>query len=162
MKRILIALICLLVGAVVIKDGVSAFLAARQSSTWPTVPGIVQSSAPVERTAAQTHFFNSGDYWAAVYYQYTLAGVRHLGNNVSFGSNHYYSNYPSITEVTGRYPKGSAVTVYYDPADLKRSVLEPGVHGNHWLGLLAGGALILLGVLALIIGRTDAQANIEM
>jgi hypothetical protein len=44
------------------------------------------------------------------------------------------------------YPKGEAVTVYYNPQNPQVCVLEPGVKGQVGIGIIFGPILMMLGI----------------
>lgn len=90
-------------------------------------------------------------YGATIVYEYVVAATTHTSDKVTFGdfSSSDSSHARGILE---RYPKGSRVTVYYDPADPGTAVLEPGATGTNYI-LLAGGSALLLAPVAVTLGR---------
>jgi hypothetical protein len=107
-------LVLLIWGGYVVQTG-------QKSLEWPTTTGNILYA---RRTALA--------------FEYFVDNTRYVGSN--------YRNYGQAfrsDEVTGkRFPKGSAVKVWYDPSDPAQSMLVPGV----WFGnyLLVGFGLILL------------------
>lgn len=148
------------------------------ASTWPTTPGTVLEDDPGVKTqrlrqnragvktqrlrqyrddAERRQFVQNGrsDNYGTfrVKYEYFVDGQRHTSNRVCFGMNRE-------SNVFGRYPKGASVKVYYDPAEVQMSVLQPGTL-SHWLSMtlwgaipgIPGIALCLLGFFAPAAGR---------
>lgn len=82
-------------------------------------------------------------YRAEVHYRYEASGALRSGRYVSVTDRES----PSRARAEGRsarYPEGARVTVFYDPADPDRAVLERGA-GSGPLALLAWGGLCLVG-----------------
>jgi hypothetical protein len=81
-----------------------------------------------------------------VEYEFSVAGQTWRGNRISIGEDSGGAN----TEATlQRYPIGAVVSVYYDPADPKKSVLERDIPKGFGKGLLA--ILVFLAVVAGVI-----------
>jgi hypothetical protein len=52
--------------------------------------------------------------------------------------------------VTGRYPVGAEVDVYYDSENPDKNVLEPGVRGGSLLPIVIGLLFLIVGVLIFV------------
>ncbi len=75
--------------------------------------------------ARDTHFMFKGDFRSRkrgfVRYRYTVHGIEYEGNLGTFSP---IMNHLDAAEYLKRYRPGTAVTVWYDPADPSRSLLE--------------------------------------
>lgn len=157
------------------------------ASTWSTTPGTVLEDGPGVNTQRPRqngpgtglktkrlrqdrvdserrrirhngHSDNYGTY--RVKYEYFVGGQRYTSNRVRFGMNR-------ADNVFGRYPKGAAVTVYYDPAQVRISVLQPGSL-SQWLSMtlwgaipgIPGMALCLLGFFVPVAGGLDQNMRL--
>jgi len=125
---------------------------ARQSETWPTVPGVIErSEVATSRSKGKTMY----DF--DVSYAYTVDGKAYHGSTVWFGGD-YRSSSPGVArETVGRYPVGRKVEVHYDPKHPDASVLEPGafwstymVYGIGWIFLAVGGLMLLGSVVRIV------------
>lgn len=96
---------------------------AEKSLGWPSVKGEVASATIREkgRTAR-----NRSSYQATIKYKYVVMQKSYLSQRVAFGT--------KITgprnwaqEIVDKYPKGSGVTVFYDPKDPSIATLERAV-----------------------------------
>ena len=87
-------------------------------------------------------------YCVEVTYRYIFRGLSYSGNTIRFGSR-CYNDYGKAQREADLYPQGEDVLVYFDSANPKESVLEPG--GN--LGSPVGQLLfsLVFGVIGLLI-----------
>jgi hypothetical protein len=125
---------------------------ARASSSWPTAAGAVISSEVSHSTDAE-----GGDsYSPEVDYQYQVDGQNIINDQIKFGENSYDSR-RRAEEIAANYPVGRQVTVYYDPEQPDKAVLEPGVSAGSYIVLSIGVVFILIALLVapltLIFGR---------
>lgn len=109
--------------AVLILGGVFGYIlwrnktAAAAAGSWPSVEGRITASTVTTRTEdGQTQ------HWPHVAYAYTVGGKDHAGTRVRFGLAR--EGLAQAKALCARYPVGSRVPVFYDPADPSRSVLE--------------------------------------
>lgn len=113
---------------------------AAGSRAWPTARGRV--------LAAEVRSYRSGDGWSsrshypAVRYEYEVEGRRYTGDRIYFDQTSRAHAGPA-TRTVGRYPVGSEVTVYYDPTDPARALLEPGRSGACNYGVVGCGLLFV-------------------
>ena len=117
---------------------------ARASATWPTAEGVITASEVTESRDGEGH----DSYSPEVAYQYTAGNQEHESYTIKFGENSY-DNRGRAEAIAATYPVGQPVTVYYDPEEPGRSVLEPGVSGGSYIVLGVG---LLFVVLSLILG----------
>jgi len=111
-----------------------------KAKRWLTAEGKVIAS----RVKSQVRTRPSGDFDTSdtevenqpfVQYEFRIASQKHIGTRIAIGE-----KIPSVElkSTLARYPVGKAVTVYYDPADPKKCVLErelPFSNTTMWIGL---------------------------
>ena len=103
--------VCLVaVGVNMIRDGAA-------SVHWPQAEGRVVVSEVVESEKKN----KASD--ARIAYDYKVNDESFHGSRISFGS----TDDRSAAQLTGYYPVGALVSVYYDADDPRRCVLEPGI-----------------------------------
>jgi hypothetical protein len=136
--------IFLVIGAGLAYWGWNILQDARASSSWPTAEGLVTNSEVSHSSDAE-----GGDtYSPEVTYTYTVRDSLYENNTIKFGENAYDSR-RTADRIAASYPSGKTVTVYYDPENPDRSVLEPGVSAGSYIVLGIGVLFILI---SLIIG----------
>ena len=91
---------------------------ARASVTWPTAPGMVETSK-IERRLTK----NGTLYRLALTYGYRVDGNSYEGDTVEFGPPRVRAE-ELIEGLAKKYPAGAKVAVHYDPDDPATSVLE--------------------------------------
>ena len=111
-----------------------AWNGARMSKTWPATDG------SIEESKLTWQGIRSPRARPAVTYRYQVDGESYLGTRIEFSFARIYFT-PEAQAVLDRYPPGSPVTVYYDPANPAESTLEQR-HSNVISGMLV--ALVLL------------------
>ncbi|MBE2222281.1 MAG: DUF3592 domain-containing protein [Anaerolineae bacterium] len=132
-------LIFLLVGAGLSWWGWTILQNARASADWPSVEGRVTSSLVDYSTDS-----DGGDsYSPKVTYVYVANDLSYESRTIKFGENSYGSE-RKAQEITSRYPEGQAVTVFYDPANPDKAVLEPGVSSGSYIVLGIGALFVLI------------------
>jgi hypothetical protein len=133
-------------------------LEVRQAAAWSTAVGRVVKSG----TGADHHRFAGAattvKTMPVVEYEFSAGGRTMCGNRISIGEDSGGAN----TEATlRRYPVGTTVTVFYDPANPKNCVLERGIPAGvaKGLAILAGGVVVLAGVVYWLV--TSAPRLVE-
>lgn len=86
-----------------------------KAADWPDTPGLIVHS---EHRQAPDGDNDS----VRIEYDYQVAGQSHRGSKVSYAGGPAQA--ADKAALVARYPLGLAVTVYYDPADPSRAVLE--------------------------------------
>jgi len=86
--------------------------------------------------------------FAKVSFQYQVNGKTFTGSR--FSLRHDLGN-TDVARTLARYPRGSAVTVYYDPADPAQSVLERTMPDGSFRFLLWLSAGLVVGVIGLVV-----------
>ena len=83
--------------------------------------------------------------FAMIVYEFTVAGRKYQGSRVSIGED--LGNF-EVAETLAKYPKGKAVTVFYNPRKPAEAVLERDLPTGIWKGLI----IIVLVLVGLIFG----------
>ena len=130
------------IGAAGVVWSIWELVQALSSSRWSQTEGLVLVS-DLQRT-------RDGDggymYRPEVSYSYQAGGADFVGTRPKFGARISLSWSGPAARTTRKYPVGSRVTVWYDPADPQESVLETGVTALAWLSLAAGSIFLALGI----------------
>ncbi len=132
-----------LVGATIAGFGMRTVLQARESGSWPSVPGIIRSST----VASQRGSKGGTTYKPEVTYSYTVDGTEYRGDLIAYGLKGSSSSSRSFAQYyDAKYPEGATVPVAYDPAHPQTSVLEPGVSKRAFI-LVVFGAVFAMNAL---------------
>lgn len=116
---------------------------AESSQAWPHTLGQVVR-AEVKRTSnTDDDGHISYTYHPEVEYTYEVAGQTYSSQRLMFGAIRAYNTTAKAQRTLARYPVGSQVTVYYDPAKPADSVLER-IAGASTSMLVIGIAMILV------------------
>ena len=136
-------LVFLAVGAGLSWWGWTILQNARASADWPSVEGQITRSLVAYSTDAE-----GGDsYSPEVTFVYVAVDDRsHEGRTIKFGENSYGSE-RKAQEIINRYPLGQTVTVFYDPENPDKAVLEPGVSNGSYIVLGIGVLFVLLALM---------------
>ena len=125
-------------------------LSALESRSWPEARGIVMASKLQEERDSE----GGRLYQARVSYRYTVDGGEFVGDRACFGDSDQMGWSLFARKIVARYRPGDAVTVYYDPSQPRKAVLEPGISGAiiatlaFQIGFLAFAILCLRGAIA--------------
>ncbi|MFL6605677.1 MAG: DUF3592 domain-containing protein [Steroidobacteraceae bacterium] len=103
------------IAVVLLAVGILGVVAGQKQIPWTRVSGRVVRSG-VE--------YRGEEFAAAVVYSYQHKNVEYTGNIVSFPQIVYNWRGPA-ERICQRYPEGATISVYVDPQNPKRSVLEP-------------------------------------
>lgn len=124
------------------------YLEIQQASRWPSVPGVVVSSA-AEARRVRSGGPDSDDTelrnFARVVYEYKIATHTYRCNRISVGEDMGNSE---VAATLAKYPVGRTVTVYYDPNHRDRALLERDAPAGLWRGV----TIIVLCLIGLILG----------
>lgn len=120
-------LLLLVTGIVVGYIGVEQFLRANQVRQWPTTTATVFDSHV--KTSAYTHAgITTQSFTPVVRYRYTVSGQELEGQTIDQSPlDVCYSERAKADGIVARYPAGSTPSVYHDPADPARTMLDPGI-----------------------------------
>jgi hypothetical protein len=118
-----------------------------QSSNWPGVTGKIEvSSAGIYSKGREIDHSDSPTYAPQIEYTYVVNGLAYRGSRIGFGDV-TGTTHRAAVHAADRFPTGSACTVYYDPADPSKAVLEKKV--NNSIGSIVMMLIfILLGLFA--------------
>ena len=98
---------------------------SRSSAAWPHVSGVITSTS-AEKTCGSGRGSNRWE--AKIAYQYTVNGANYRGHRSTNMRLYCDTRREDVVAwVSGRYPVGKAVDVYYNPSDPEASFLRPGV-----------------------------------
>lgn len=133
-RPILIALVILMffcLSAYLIFFGLMEINAAWSSRNWPSADGEIITSEVS---------FDGEFYHADIFYEFVVGHSKFSGSKVSFGGDLRTDSEQIHQDIIDKYPKGSDVVVYYDPALPTNSVLEKGY--SFWIFFWLGIGLI--------------------
>lgn len=136
----------LFVGLAVLIVAIRNVRRVAESKRWPRTRGTV-TDARIEHNRKSKGW---RQYWPAITYSYSVRGTTFLSTAIQLVSHAAYSE-AEATEVVEQYHAGKTVSVYYDPRDPKRSVLEPGVMGSAYGIVALGIAILFFGGIALYV-----------
>ena len=136
-----ISLMALAFGAFFLVYCFRQWRAGRASERWPETEGVITLSQL--RHGRHSSRNNDWTVVATVGYEYEVGGKRYVSERVSFGA--LESDADRRTKVA-MYGEGMRFPVYYDPADPRRAVLEPGVQSGVYKGLVIGAVCALVGL----------------
>ncbi|MHC5540007.1 DUF3592 domain-containing protein [Singulisphaera rosea] len=118
-----------------------AFLTARASVNWPTVPGVL--------TQAKVRDPGIGGFHADVVYIYTVAGRQFAGTRIRASDGEHKQREGAEQALRGLAP-GQQVTVHYDPADPGRSLLQTGAGFQEYAQLFVPVGMLSYGIYLLV------------
>lgn len=124
--------------------------AKKAAESWPTTSGTVEKSELSVSHDTDSDGTSSTTYSAHVVYSYKVGGVNYKNDSIGFGKSS--GGRKKAEKKLAEYPAGRSVTVYYDPDNATKAVLEP-VATTFGLMLTIGIILIVLGVVVgLLVG----------
>ncbi|NPV87117.1 MAG: DUF3592 domain-containing protein [Anaerolineae bacterium] len=143
---LIFAIIFGILGVVFIIVAQSAKKKAAAAAAWPTVTGRVVSVEVREHRHYDSEDHRTEySYEPIVEYTYTVGGRQYNGSKISFGANRFDRN--TAQRKAAAYPQGASVTVFYDPSDPAKAVLEPQAAGSK-VFLIIGIVFAAIGLLA--------------
>ncbi len=121
------------------------------STQWPSTTGRILSAGITSQYAD-----TPTTYGAAASYEYFIASQRYISDRISFGN---YSSGDSghARQILSRYPIGTTVSVFYNPARPSMSVLERGVGGGAYIILAVGAAFAGFVLIMRLAEKQDAD-----
>lgn len=102
-----------------------------RSTSWPSVDAVI-TEASVESVDGDSLGTEPRTAVARVGYRYLVGGQQYFGRRVRFGD-FIDANLFTSKETVARYPPGTHVQVFYDPASPERSTLERRALVRLWL-----------------------------
>jgi hypothetical protein len=115
-------MVFIVVGGSAVWSGFELRERAQRMITWASVRGSVTRTAIV---ADGTFEDGSAAYYPRISYRYVVAGKEYSGERrslINVGTGRFLR--AGLREVVERYPVGSEVIVFYDPADPREAILE--------------------------------------
>jgi len=147
-----VSLVFIAIGAGIVFFARNIAAKARRSLSWPIAEGLVSHSAVLLRTEQTSNSNNAAIYKADIAYRFKVQGRDYSSSQITLMD--YSSSMARAEDLVARYPDGSSVSVYYNPANPSESVLEPGAtRGIQILGLI-GGIFAAAGVAFLFMSLT--------
>ena len=148
-------------GAVTLFFGVQATRNGFESRGWPDTPGKIQSNSISTQTRRSSSGSSKTSYVARITYGYQVNGRGYIGSTVGFGKSQYSSYTRSKTQkYLQQYPRGKSVTVYYDPQNPGKAVLQAGVTAGALL-IVAMGVIFVFAAIALGVSALKNRSRIE-
>jgi hypothetical protein len=95
----------------------------REAEGWPISQGMILESRVKEDSSIDSDGFTSSHYYPEVRYLYRVLGSEYEGTKITFGPTSGNTQSRAMQAIS-KYPKGSTVTVYYDPEQPSKAVLE--------------------------------------
>jgi hypothetical protein len=129
-----------LAGLAILFTGIRTYQRSKQAANWMTVTGMVTTSKVINPMG------NERKQYAHIEYEYSVLGTSYVSNKINFAQLSGFNDTALGTaeEKVKKFPAGRSVTVYYDPQEPQRAVLEIG--GNSGL-LILGGLFIVSALL---------------
>jgi hypothetical protein len=122
--------------------------AKKATETWLSTPGEIVSSELSVHRSHSSKGVSTVNFKPELNYEYQVADQKFNGSQIGFGSAAYSKS--KADKIIAPYPKGAKVTVYYDPSDPSKAVLETKAIGA--MNFVALGIiLITLGIIAILV-----------
>lgn len=133
-----------LIGLAIALSGVMTYRKSNQTSKWVSMQGTIKTSEVTRTSGSDVQFY------AHIVYEYTVLGMNYSSSNVTVAQLMGIEDTTSTAaqEKVKKFPAGSTVTVYYDPKDPRRAVLQKG--GDSSLFIL-GGFFMLFAIVMLFL-----------
>jgi len=158
-KNTLLGAFALLVGFGLLGLGCYQYSAARKARSWPSTQGeVIESRIEQRRSSGGSRHSTSTTYAAVILYEYEVDGKTYSCDRVAFGlSSRVSQGKDDARAVADRYPKGKAVSVYYDPENPESATLEQKASGLAPAATISGLVSVTVGVLICFGGRRRSQ-----
>ena len=140
--------IIFLFGIILLLNFIYLFITSTKTKKWIIVKGKMLSS----NIDCINYIGEDADrsYKAKVKYQYSVNGESYLSKKIFYGD-YMRANLPyQAKKIVKKYGKDEIVTVYYNPNNPKKSVLETGVNTIVYKILFTSLCLILLSIIIMI------------
>lgn len=122
--------------------------AKKAAETWPKTDGIVENSELSVSHSHDSDGSSSTTYSAHVNYSYKVNGMSYKNDAIGFGRSS--GGKKKAEKKLAQYPQGTPVTVYYDPKDPTKAVIEP-VASTFGMYLFVGIMLFVLGIVIFLV-----------
>ena len=142
MKR-KIGLIFLIIGIVFLTVGYFLGKQAEEVKKWPSVKGVVVDSKVVSHLDSES---NQTMYAPAITYRYKVDGKEFTCSNFGFVNVSYNDGFEA-EKIVKSYPVGKEVTVYYNPKNPYKAVLNKNTTKLIYIPHVLGGIFFLIGII---------------
>lgn len=132
---------------------------ALQTYSWPKTRGTVISSEIKRGTSSK----GSPKYSPLITYSYQIGTEEYQSNRYSSTNARGTSDW--ARQVVSRYPANRTITVYYNPKEPNKSVLETGLHSDdYWMTLISSFFIfvVLFAFIKQLKKRRDGQGEEEI
>ena len=137
----IIAAIFLLASLIVLGRGLFAIQQSRQTSTWPTGPGVITRSRLCTRTVNDSVVYSG----PCIEYRYRVNGQTFEASSIDTGE----FAQRGWLRIPDSYQKGREVKVYYDPSNPGISRLAADIPPRAWITTTIGAIMAALSVFTL-------------
>jgi hypothetical protein len=118
-----------------------------ETQTWPAVSGRVVEAYVAEDVQVDSEGDRNRVFAPRVVYEYEVNGQTYRGDRLRIGIESFSGSRRRVEQELARYPVGSAVTVYYNPANPAEAVLQRGAGSK---------AALVIGITFLVIAGMTA------
>ena len=163
MRRAFISLLLLGFGVLLTYWGSTQLRLAYQTHAWPATPGTILKANVIEQIQTNNDQPFT-EYYPDITYQYTVGDKTYEASRVQAGPQRTIGS-DGADKLRYRYPKGTDVTVYYNPQNPQQAVLERTSYTEGALSLAAGvflGIGGLIGAVRAIRARLQRQVRTNM
>ncbi len=117
---------------------------ADASQGWPATPGQILEADVQHNVSTDSEGDRRDSYTPRVRYSYRVNNADYTGDKIAFGFVSGYGSDSKARAALTRYPVGGQVSVYYDPANPGKAVLERKAGGST-AGMIIGIVFLVLG-----------------
>jgi len=143
-KEMIIGIIIMIVGLIALIIAIRAIMKSKKSSNWLTTEGEITKSGTTKDVDIERGYSTSN---AVIEYKYTLNGKEFTSNRIYFGSSISMTGKEEKSNLLSRkYPEFRKVTVYYNPENVKESVLETETQSELYWGIAISIIIIAFGI----------------
>ena len=146
---ILLTVVLCVLGTLMLLAMRDRIMIAHASARWPVVEGTLKSATPLR--AGNLDEGGGNTFMVYLRYHYTVGGQTYWGDWKT-SPRRLKADMEDATEL----PAGTSLNVYYDPANPKRSTLEPGWVLRKDLPTFAAAFFLFLGIVFLVIMSANA------
>jgi len=133
------------IGVFLIYHSIRSRRKAESSQGWPSTSGQVSEARVSHHTSTDADGDTQDSYSPEVRYHYQTGGQEYDGSKIGFGFQQSFNSRSQAEQALTRFPEGSQVTVYYNPANPAEAVLERKAGGST-LSLVLGIIFLLVGL----------------
>jgi hypothetical protein len=136
------------IGLFLLVRGFIEFRTTKASRDWPSVEGQI-AGAMVETKIDSDEDGSSTRYSPRIIYTYSVSGQQYTSDQVAIGARRWHTS-RAKAEARLVYQSGQQATVYYNPDNPAKAVLEAGATRGVWGTLIAGIVFTVLGAIVLV------------